>query len=425
MILLLGLFTRVYPLAAFALMLIVISVIAFWWKRHALDGVTFRRHFPYRRGFPAETLEMLVEVENRKFLPLPWLRILDSLPNAVGPQDETVLGPTHIPDIGVLVSLFSLRWYERDRRRYLLLLRKRGVYKIGPARIESGDPFGLFEQVDENGPVDYLTVFPEAIPFQALPLPTTDPFGDRHARRRLYEDPNQPMGVREYHPEDDFRRVHWPATAHTGELQVKVYQPISSQVMVACLNVMTMPYYWEGADLALLEYMVNATAAVVERGLQDGYRVGLISNGCLAHADQPFRVPPGRSPAQRVQLLTALAGVTPFVTGTFDRFMIAEAPRLPYGATLVILTALVDAPLQQAILRLKRRSRRITLLSFARQSPPEIPGVAVYHVAESYPRRSGDLSPYPSPAREGVSAASATVRRDGPREHRRLPSPRS
>jgi uncharacterized protein (DUF58 family) len=390
LILLLGLFTRIYPLAAFALMLIVISAIAFWWKRRALDGVIYRRRFDYRRGFPGETLEMRLEVENRKFLPLPWLRTLDSLPGAVGPLDETLLRPSHIPDNGVLLSLFSLRWYERDRRQVNLLLRKRGVYRVGPVRLESGDLFGLFEQVkeDETGtesyPV-YLTVFPESIPFQALPLPTTDPYGDRRARRRLYEDPNQPMGVREYHPEDDFRRVHWPATAHTGELQVKVYQPVSMQVMVVCLNVMTMSYYWEGADMEMLEHLVKATAAVVQRGLADGYRVGLVSNGCLSHADQPFRVPPGRSRGQLVQLLTALAGVTPFVSGPFDHFLMSEAPRMPYGATLVILTAGVDNALKQAVQHLKKRNRRITLLTFARQAPDlegldPNSGVRVYHV---------------------------------------------
>ena len=31
------------------------------------------------------------------------------------------------------------------------------------------------------------------------------------------------------------------------------------------------------------------------QAVEDGYSVGLFSNSCLAHADQPFRIPPGRS----------------------------------------------------------------------------------------------------------------------------------
>jgi len=380
LIFLLGLLGGVYPLAAFALMLLIISAAAFWWKRHALDGVQVQRKFLYRRGYPGETLQMLVEAENRKFLPLTWLRVYDLLPMPVAPEDEAAIRQTHVQEVGALISLFSLRWYERDRRAYTLLLRQRGVYRLGPASIESGDLFGLFEQVNPEGPVDYLTVFPESLPFQTLQLPSGDPFGDRRARRRLYEDPNQPMGVRDYRPEDDFRRIHWPATAHTGALQVKVYQPISARMLVICLNVSTLKHYWEGTDPVLLEYLVKVTATIIEQALEDGYRVGLVSNGCLSHADQPFRVPPGRSPAHLAALLTALASVTPFVTGNFDRFLISETPRLPYGATLFAITALIDDALAEALLRMKQHGRRVVLLSFAPQKPPVIPGVLTHHI---------------------------------------------
>jgi uncharacterized protein (DUF58 family) len=124
---------------------------------------------------------------------------------------------------------------------------------------------------------------------------------------------------------------------------------------------------------------VKSATTLVERALEDGYRVGMISNSSLAHADQPFRVPPGRSPNQLVTLLTALASVTPFVTSTFDRFLIAEAPRQPYGATLMIVTAIVNDDLVETLLRLKQHGRRIILLSFAREPPPLMPGIAVYH----------------------------------------------
>jgi len=379
LVFLVSLFTQVYPLAVFTLMLLIISAVALWWKRHALDGIGFQRKFVYSRGYPGESLPMQVEIENRKFLPLPWLRLQDYIPNAIAPQDESLLLPTHLPEVGMLTILFSLRWYERDRRQFTLLLRKRGVHHLGPARIESGDLFGLFVEGAEFVTPNYLTVFPEKIPFEALGLSSHDPFGDQTTRRRLYEDPTRPMGVRDYRPEDDFRRIHWPLTAHTGALQVKVYQPVSARVLVLCLNAMTLPYYWAGTDPAMLEYLVKASAAIAERALQDGYQVGMISNSSLAHADQPFRIEPGRSREQLVHLLTALASVTPFVTGTFDRFLLAEAPRVPFGASLLIVTALVDDGLIQALLRLRQSNRHVTLLSFAESAPPELPGIQVYH----------------------------------------------
>ena len=379
LIFLLGIFTRTYPLAAFSVMLLAISGLAYWWRNHALDGVNYQRRFIYRRGFPGEKITVTLEAENRKFLPMPWLRVQDQLPTAVGPEDEGTLKVTHTPELGMLVSLFSLRWYERDRQIYSLLLRKRGVYRLGPPLLESGDLFGVFEQYNEPEQYDYLTVFPEPLPYQALQLPTADPYGDQRARRRLYEDPTLPMGVRDYSPDDDFRHIHWPATARTGELQVRVFQPVSARVMVVCLNVSTFPHYWEGTHPELLEHVVRVSASLVEKGLQDGYRVGLVSNGCLGHSDQPFRVPPGRSPAQLAQLLTALAGVTPFATGAFDRFLMAEASHLPYGATLVVVTGIMSQALAETLLRLQQHGRRIVLLCSAVEPPPPIPGVRIYH----------------------------------------------
>lgn len=375
-----GLFFQAYLLSVFALMLAAVSGLARWWQRHSLDQVTYRRRPYYRRAFPGERVPLRLEAENRKLLPVSWLRVTDPWPRLVGPEDESLLVPTHLPEQGLMITLYSLRWFERAARAYTLVFRKRGVYPIGPATVESGDIFGLFENKWVENRTEFLTVFPELLPFEHLRLPADDPFGDRQSQRRLYEDPNLPMGVRDYLPDDDFRRVHWPATARTGQLQVKVYQPVSARVLAVCLNVSTFQYYWEGVDPELLEHMVSASATLIKGALEAGYRVGLISNGTLSHADQPFRVPPGRSPQQLSQLFSALAGVTPFVSVPFERLLLKEVPKLPYGARLFIITGIITDEMAETLLRLKQHGRNITLLSFAVSPPPHIPGVRIVHV---------------------------------------------
>jgi uncharacterized protein (DUF58 family) len=183
------------------------------------------------------------------------------------------------------------------------------------------------------------------------------------------------MGIREYHPEDEFRRVHWPATAHTGQLQVKVYQPTSAQVLVLCLNVSTFARHWEGIYPTLLERLISLTATVACQSVELGYRVGLISNGCLSNSDQPFRIPPGRSPKQLAHLLMALAGTTAITVAPFERFLLREVPHIPFGATLVIITAVTTSELAETVIQLKRHERRILLLSLSQDPPPVIPGV--------------------------------------------------
>jgi uncharacterized protein (DUF58 family) len=359
--------------------LLVIVGVAWWWKKKSLIGVTYRRQFHYTRGFPGERIRVKIVVENRKILPISWLRIQDDWAQTVGPELEDVLAPSHIQDRGILTNVFSLRWYEKAQRQYNLLFRTRGVFQIGPARIDSGDLFGIFEMKDESSHNQYLTVFPTLLPFSKLDFPAEDPFGDRKSLRRIFEDPNRPMGVREYKPEDGFRRVHWPATAKTGQLQVKVYQPTSGQVMMVCMNVSTFARHWEGIYPELLEHLIRIAATLVSEGMREGYKVGLIANGCLAHADQPFRIPPGRSPQQLAILLGALAGVTSVVTGNFERFLMREIPRIQYGATLVILTAISSPELASTLVQLKRHERRITLYTLAEDAPPLIPGIRIIH----------------------------------------------
>jgi uncharacterized protein (DUF58 family) len=379
-IFLLGALLQLPFLTTLSAALAVLISLTSWYRNHALDQVSYRRRPFYQRGFPGEELPLQIEVENRKFLPLSWLRVEDPWPYVVGPEDEALLAPSHVPDRGMFINVYSLRWYERSRRRFNLILRKRGVHRVGPARMRSGDLFGLYEIDRAAGPAEYLTVFPDLLPLGELDLPADDPFGDRRSRRRIFEDPNRPMGVRDYLPEDSFRSIHWPATARMGSLQVKVYQPASTQSVVVCLNIATFTRHWEGYYPDMLERLVSMAATFINLGVQDGYQVGLISNGSLAHSDRPFRIPPSRNPNQLALLLETLAGVTPLVTAPFERYLMQQMPKVHYGSNLIVITALTSLELMEALQQLRRKGRSITLVSLAKEEPEAIPGLTTVHL---------------------------------------------
>lgn len=376
----LGAVFELHWLVSFCLIILILLTLSNYWNKNALRNVTYKRIWRYRRGFSGEALPLRLEIENNKFLPLSWLRIADSWPALVAPDEENALAPSHVENEGYLMSLQSLRGFQRATRAYNLPLRKRGVYQIGPYEMESGDLFGLFRSTRSEENLDLVTVFPDLLPFQSLHLPTEDPFGDQQARRRLFEDPNRPMGVRDYQPDDDFRRIHWNATARTGLLQVKVYQPISARVMVICLNVTTLKFHWLGANPGMLEQLVKTAATLAYHSVHDGYAVGLYSNGCLAHADQPFRIQPGRSPQQLGVLLQALAGVTSFISASFENFLLRYMPQIPYGATVVVLTALITPELADVLAQIKRYRRNITLFTLQTDPPEPLPGIRVVHL---------------------------------------------
>ncbi|MDH5607096.1 MAG: DUF58 domain-containing protein [Anaerolineae bacterium] len=360
--------------------ILTVMAIGYWWGEKALSQITYRREFHYTRAFPGEEIPAALEIKNNKFLPVSWLRARDPWPKAVGPLDNADMSLFHSLELGRLVNVFSLRWFESARREYILRFRKRGVYEIGPVQLESGDVFGIYKNIQIQGKAEKLTVFPELLPLADLGLPAEDPFGDLKSPRMIFEDPNRPMGVREYRPEDELRRVHWPATARTGQMQVKVYEPTTNQVMVVCLDAATGENIWEGIYEELLEHLISLAGSILYHGMQSGYQIGLISNGAVGSADRSLRILPGRSAKHLANLLSLLAGVSPVVIAPFDRFLISEISRVPYGATLVLVSAVTTSSLQDSIMRLKKHGWRMVLISLAEASPPPLPGIKTIHL---------------------------------------------
>jgi uncharacterized protein (DUF58 family) len=365
------------PLVLVSALLLIIVGVAALWSRHALDDIRYLRRFHYKRAFPGESSHVDLALENNKLLPVTWLRVADYWPDAIA-LDENAY-QEHSPDSGYrdLIHLFSLRWFARMRRHYQVTFKERGVYPVGPVKMESGDPFGLFECTAVSRQIEYLTVYPRILSLGELKLKPEDPFGDLASRHRIYDDPSRPIGVRPYHPEDGFRRVHWPATARTGELQTRVLQPISAQVMMVCLNVATFPDRWQGVNPELLERLISIAATVIHTAIRDGYSVGLLSNGGLTHSDQPYSMAPGRSPRQLGWLLQALAGVMPISTLGFEKYILKAMPSLPYGSTLVVISAIHSELMSETLLRLKHYRGSVTLLSLDENTPAEIPGIRV------------------------------------------------
>jgi len=368
-------------LAVVAFMLVVLLT-AWMWSRSSLRGLVYTRTFPYRRLFPGETLEVQITVENRKLLPTAWLQIEDKWPSQVGPTDEASLSRSeHEPETGYLINTYSLRSYERVRRRVGLTAQTRGVYEIGPAQLVSGDPFSLFDRkVTLSNRHEVLVVYPHIYSLPELGLPLKDPFGDRRVQRHLFEDPNRTVGIREYSPRDSFRHIHWKASAHMGTLQTRVYEPTAGLRTILCLNVATFEQHWRGMWPAMLEYEMDVAASLASWGLENGHSVGMTANGTLAHADQPFRIPPSRSHNQLVRILESLAAVSYFVTSSFDRFLLEESPRLSWGATLVLITPYMNDAIAASILRLRDSGRRLVLIMLGKTPPPTIPRVITYHL---------------------------------------------
>lgn len=379
-LLIIGILTRSVVLLVPATLALLTIGAAWLWNHWSLIGVRYERRFSERRVFPGETVELTLRLTNAKLLPLAGLQLEDKFPVQLPVQGYT-LTPTPHPHILAYNRVVSLRWYERVNWHYQLTATRRGYYAFGPVQLKTGDGFGLFNTHYVSDDVDRLIVYPRLMTLEQIGLPAKQPFGDTRSPQRIFEDPSRTMGVRDYQPGDAFKRIHWPATARRQQLQVRLYEPTATLNLILCLNVITLAEPWQGIDPEALETLIEGAAALADYALMARYAVGLIANTCPPESDQPVKVPPARTPDQRVLLLEAMAKLTGIATLNLEQLLESEVPQLPWGATLVILTATLSPALQSTLLRLRDAGRKVTVVTLPGVIRAEaIPGILVQEI---------------------------------------------
>ncbi len=381
LVLLLSLVTRQRALLHLAVIMLTIALVAWVWTLLALWRVRYSHTFSEHRAFVGEKVTLRLRVENRKPVPVPWLRVREFVPDAL-PMEGVEVKPSHRPRQHRLDALFALRWFQRADRVVTITCRQRGFYAFGPTTLTAGDPFGFFVVERELPDISWFIVYPRVEPLPALGLPAKNPLGNERSPRPLFEDPIRTVGVRDYQPEDDFRRIHWKASARRQHLQSRVVEHTVSHNVVVALNIATLSPHWSGVIPPLLERGVSVAASIAYYASQQRWPVGLIVNGVLPRSDQPLRVPPGRSPGHLLLIFEMLAAVTPIVTIPIEDLLRAESPRQPLGATFVVISAVVDEALVATLQTLHSEGRRVVLISLAREKPPleDLHGILTYHL---------------------------------------------
>jgi uncharacterized protein (DUF58 family) len=219
-----------------------------------------------------------------------------------------------------------------------------------------------------------------------LGLPAKEPFGPINMRKSLFTDPIKTRGIRDYEPGDRFRDVHWKATARRGSLQTKVYDPSTAMTAAIFLNVATMARHWQGHFPELMERAVSVAGSVAYYGAEQKWAVGMFANGAAPGSDQALRVQPGRSPDQLRHILEALAAVTEFATSSIDKLIRKESPRLPWAATLILVTAVLTDEIVAELISLRQAGRRLAVIYLGEDPPTgSLQGIVFYHMTEEMP----------------------------------------
>ncbi len=378
------------------LFVLVLAVIPELWYRYCLRQLTINRQPDTKRAALGDTIEIVLTVENRKPLPLPWFEIVDEIPESL-PVANLKIMQSAKPERALLANTFSLWAYQRVRRRYSIRALTRGAYRFGPMILRATDPFGILTREISIDEPAVLVVHPLVAPLERFGLPALAPFGERKGTRRVLEDPLRISGIRAYVPGDEPRRIHWKATARMGTLQSKTYEPSTIHTLSIFLDTRTLSQALMSYDPVLVELHICAAASVADWAIRLRYAVGIFANGTLGvpefaeraprqsslegsaaesvddqlqreiertRAALRLRIPASSRPEQLTRIFDSLARLLPYHGLPMEQVIRAEERELSTGATVVYVGTenLVDVPLIIALRRLKSHGHAVSLL---------------------------------------------------------------
>ncbi len=328
----------IYWRLAYVLLLAVAAGMAWAWLN--LWGLEVSLDRRATRGQVGVPLEGRMRIRNRTRLPRPWLEVeeLTDLPD---------------PHAGRVVNLSS-----RDTRawRHTVECNRRGVFTLGPVRVTSGDPFGLFRARRDFLGQQRIVVYPRAEPLPNLNLPYAGLPGDGRRSERSQHTTTQAASIRPYVQGDGVNRVHWPSTARIGNLMVKEFdQGISASVWLL-LDMHQRAQAGEGYENTE-ELTVSIAASVATQLLRVGVPVGM-----AAYGDHSYLLRPDHSAGQGERLLELLALVRAQGTMPVGQAILNVESSLTRLDTLVIITPNASAGWVSSVEAVRERGTRMVTI---------------------------------------------------------------
>ncbi len=325
------------------LLIIVIIIAAAVAAEQALYSRFGGMNVKYSCGFEDETINEGDEtdfaeiVENRKLLPVPWLKSELTIPAAIEPVngDSTAAGNDRF-----ITGFFKVKSYSGIKRVRRVKAMKRGVYSVSAARVQTADILGGIRvsiSADEKGGT--LTVLPVSAHTETvLPERMRRQTGEMLVRNSLVTDPFFTSGVRCYEQGDPMKRIHWNASAHMQELMVRLEEKTARRCILIILNLQTDPEEIgiSTADEPLAEHTIRLCVQCIEEAVNEGYSVTLCSCG-LTPKGEPLLM----NNTSLFSALYALAEISVTEYMPFRQF-IKEYSIIPPDTSAVLITPYTD-----------------------------------------------------------------------------------
>lgn len=189
-----------------AILLILLPIISALWVYRRGFRLGCKRQIGTGQLSVGDVAHVTVTIENLGPRTSSML-LRDVVPPTLGASPHRVLSP--------------LANGETTQLTYPLQASRRGSFLVGPLRLTALDPFGLVRLTRSFRSTSSILVVPRVIDLGAAHFAAQHLGHGEAARSSLAARGHDDVVPREYRSGDDLRRIHWRASARTGELMVR------------------------------------------------------------------------------------------------------------------------------------------------------------------------------------------------------------
>jgi uncharacterized protein (DUF58 family) len=243
----------------------------------------------------------------------------------------------------------SIRWHTEA------VCLRRGLFTLGPTKLQTGDPFGIFSVTLDFPASMPLLVLPPIVPLPSIEVSPGGRSGSSRPRANTLDRTVSAASVREYASGDSKRWIHWKTTARLDELYVRMFDGTPAGDWWIILDMNSYVQVGTGDD-ATDEHAIVLTASLADRGLHMQRSVGLVAQG-----EDLVWLPPEEGDGQRWEILRSLALVNRG-TRPLAEVLTRVSPSIGRSASLIIVTPSIDTSWIQSLIGFIRRGIVPTVL---------------------------------------------------------------
>lgn len=260
-------------------------LVAYGWVWYLARGLHAARQTERQWLAVGDQLAERFEVWNNSPIPALWVEVMDES-NVPGYQAAVVRSP------GI---------DRLDRWRQTAVCQQRGQYRLGPWRIRTGDPFGIFIVTRHYPQSQEIIIHPPIHIRLPISLPAGQSSGRQRARQRSMQATINAATTRHYVPGDPLRWIHWRTSARHDTLYVRQFDMDATGDIWLVLDMQAVAQLGSGMA-GTEEQAVLIAASLAARALAQNRAVGVAGYGRT-----PQIVSPGQGQGQEWRIMRALA----------------------------------------------------------------------------------------------------------------------